>query len=300
MQGRHEDAGIRSGGQVVAFRPDGRRLATIGPDGELRVWDTALSRPPSLLTRIRSRRRIVAAAWNPQAANLLATLSAGGEVSVWRIVDDGPPQPIWTIGKPMAQATTLTWLSDGTHLACGTPSGDISLWDTNWGVCRTVVAGRSEPCLATSPTLDGGLRMAYRDGLLCLLSAGTPGVAQLIGSVPAITAASWSAAGNRLAVAGGTGSIEILDARLDVLCVPAGRFGAAPVLCWAGDSVLVVSDRTASTLAAIDPSGRTLWRVAVPRHLTSLSIAGGMIALGGRRSAPFIVGLERGDVLFPT
>jgi WD40 repeat protein len=301
MQGRWADAGTgsRPAGQVVTFRSDGRRLVTIAPDGELRVWDTALSRQPALLTRIRPRRRIVAAAWNPEAASLLATLSAGGVVSVWRIVDDSPPQPIWTVGTPMPQATTLTWLSDGRHLACGTPYGDISLWDTNWGVCRTQVAGRREPCLAISPTLDGGLRMAFRDGLLCLLSARTPGVAQLIGSIPAITAASWSAAGTRLAVAGETGSIEILDGRLNVLCVPDGSFGSSPVLCWADDSVLVVTDRITSTLAAIDPSGRALWRTEVPRLPTSLSIAGGMIALGGRRSAPFIIGVERGEVLLP-
>ena len=119
----------------------------------------------------------------------------------------------------------------------------------------------------------------------------------MIGSIPAITAASWSAEGTRLAVAGETGSIEILDGRLDVLCMPDGSFGPSPVLCWAGESILVVADRTTSTLVAIDASGRTLWRTEVPRLLTSLSIAGGMIAVGGRRSAPFTVGLERGDSL---
>lgn len=301
MQGRHDAAGggFRPAGQVVSFRSDGRRLATIAPDGELRVWDAALSRSPSLLTRIRPRRRIVAAAWNPEETNLLATLSAGGGVSVWRVVDDGPPQAIWTVGTPMTNAILLTWLSDGRHLACGTASGDISLWDTTWGVCRTVVTGRREPCLAISATLDGGLRVAFRDGLLCRLSTQTPGAAQLIGSIPAVTAASWSAAGTRLAVAGETGSIEILDGRLDVLGVPADSFGPGPVLCWSGESVLVVLDRIASTLAALDSSGRALWRRAVPRALASLSIAGGMIALGGRRSAPFIIGLEHGDVLSP-
>jgi WD40 repeat protein len=252
-----------------------------------------------VLTRIRPRRRIVAAAWNPQAANMLATLSAGGGVSVWHIEDDGPLRPIWSAGEPIARATTLTWLSDGRHLACGTPYGDISLWDVSLGVCRALVAGRSEPCLAIAPSLEGGLRMAFRDGLLCLLCLRTPGMVQPTGSIPAITAASWSAAGTRLAVAGETGSIEILDARLDVLCMPDGSFGAGPILCWAGETVLVVADRTTSALAAIDPSGRVLWRGAAPGPLTSMSIAGGMIALGGRRSAPLILDLERGEALLP-
>lgn len=301
MQGRSEDTGaeLRPAGQVVSFSSDGCRLVTVAPDGELRVWETTLSRAPFLLTQIRLRRRIVAAAWNPEAANLLATLSAGGGISVWHIADDTSPRPTWTVATPLTRATTLTWLSDGRHLACGTAYGDISLWDTTWGVCRTQVAGRREPCLAIAPTLDGGLWMAYRDGALRQLSARTPAEAQLIGSIPAITAASWSVAGSRLAVAGGNGSIEILNGRLDVLCVPDESFGVSPVLCWAGESVLVVADRTTHELAAIDPAGRTLWRSAVPRFSTSLSVAGGMIALGGRRSAPFIVGLERGEMLLP-
>jgi WD40 repeat protein len=283
---------------VATFRSDGRRLATIGPDGELKVWDTALSREPALVTRIRPRRRILAAAWNPEATDLLATLSAGGTVSLWRIVDDRPPRPVWTVDKASAGASMLSWLLDGRHLACAGTDGEISVWDTDWGVCRTRIAGRGVPCLAVAPSLDGGLRMAFRDGLIALLSPHVPGRPLVTGALPAITAASWSATGSRLAVAGETGSMELLDDRLGVLCVPEGSFGLGPVLGWAGESVVVVTDRTAGALAAIDDAGRALWRAEVPRLPTSLSIAGGMIALGGPRTAPYLVGLDRGELLF--
>ena len=283
---------------VATFRPDGRRLATVGPDGELKVWDTAMSRDPALLTRIRPRPRVLTAAWHPEAADRLATLSAGGTVSVWSIADAGEPRPIWTVDQATAGATMLAWLLDGRHLACAAVDGEISVWDTDWGVCRTRVTGRGVSCLAISPSLDGGLRLAFRDGLIALLSPHVPGRPLVTGALPALTAASWSATGTRLAVAGETGSMEVLDERLDVLGVPGGNFGTGPVLGWAGESVVVVTDRTTSTLAALDPAGRTLWRSEVTRLPASLSIAGGMIALGGRRTAPYLIGLERGDLLF--
>ena len=41
---RHELAGHRRFVHAVAFRPDGKRLATLGDEGTIRVWDTGSGR----------------------------------------------------------------------------------------------------------------------------------------------------------------------------------------------------------------------------------------------------------------
>lgn len=301
MQGRRHAAGVRAepAAPTTVFRSDGRRLATVGPDGELKVWDTVLPRRPSLLTKLRPRRRIVTAAWNPQAANLLATLSAAGGVAVWRIVDDRPPAPVWVVDEPADGATVLVWLPDGRHLACSSPYGDISVWDADSGACRARIPGRRDACLALSAGPADLLRLAFRDGTLSLLRLGSPGGVAATAEVPAITAASWSLSGETLAVAGETGAIEMLDQQLAVLCVPEAVFGTGPVLGWAGDDTLLVVDRSTDRLTAIDGSGRVRWRTPALRPSTCLSVAGDLVALGGRRATPVIVGLQRGDLLTP-
>jgi WD40 repeat protein len=300
MQGRHP-IGVRAdpARATAVLRSDGRRLATVGPDGELKVWDTARPRRPVLLTRLRPRRRVVTAAWNPAAANLLATLSAAGGIAVWRIVDDRPPAPVWVVDEPTPGATTLVWLLDGRHLACGNPSGEISVWDADSGLLRARIAGRRDTCLALSAGADDMLRLAFRDGTVAVVRLRVPGGAPVTGTVPPITAASWSASGSSLAVAGETGAIEMLDPRLAVRCVPAATFGARPVLGWAGDRTLLVVDRSTAALTAIDDTGRARWRTPALRPSTSLSVAGDLIALGGCRATPLIVGLDRGDLLTP-
>jgi WD40 repeat protein len=289
----------RAVGGAAVFRSDGRRLASIGPDGELRVWDTTWPRRTSVVTRLRRRRRVVAMAWNPQAATLLATVSIGGGLAVWRTLDDRPLQPVWAVDQSLAAADRLAWLGDGRHLVCTTRYGEARVWDTAAGVCRARVAGRREACLAMTPGPDDVLRLAFRDGAVATVRLSGPGVRSAAGRLPPIAAASWSPAGALLGVAGVGGAVGVLDRQLRLVCATDVRAGAPPVLGWAGESLLLVADHAAGALTAVDLSGRTRWRTPVARRLTTLSTGGGLIALGGGSIVPLIVDAGGGEPLFP-
>jgi WD40 repeat protein len=284
---------------TAVFRSDGRRLASIGPDGELRVWDTTWPRRTSVVTRLRRGRRVLAMAWNPQAANLLATVSIGGGLAVWRILDDRPLQPVWGVDQSLAAADRLSWLGDGRHLVCTTRYGEVRVWDTAAGACRARIPGRREACLATTTGPDDVLRLAFRDGIVATIRLGDSGVRPAVGRLPPIAAASWSPSGDLLGVAGTGGAVGVLDRHLRLICATDVLVGAPPVLGWAGESLLLVADHTAGVLTAVEMSGRTRWRTPVARRLTTLSTGGGLIALGGGSIVPLIVDADGGAPLFP-
>ncbi|HET6534304.1 MAG TPA: WD40 repeat domain-containing protein [Actinoplanes sp.] len=291
-------AAPRPAGAAV-FRSDGRRLASIGPDGELRLWDTTWPRRTSVVTRLRRRRRVLAAAWNPRAANLLAAVSVGGGLAVWRLLDDRPLQLVWAADQSLAAADGVAWLDDGRHLVCTTRYGEARVWDTGTGVCRSRVPGRREACLAMTTGPGDVLTLAFRDGLVTTIRLRENGVRPAAGRVPPIAAAAWSPSGALLGVAAVGGAVGLLDRRLRLICAADVSVGAPPVLGWAGESLLVVADHAAGALTAVETSGRIRWRTPVARRLTTLSAGGELIALGGGSIVPLIVDAGTGEPLFP-
>lgn len=274
---------------LTVFRADGRRLATTGPNGDLKVWDTTEPRQPQLLFRLTRRHRMLAAAWNPTAADLIATLATDASISVWRMVDDRPPQQLVRLPLPSGRGGALTWLPDGQHIAFAGDDGVISLWDLVSGGRDNDVLGDSSACLALHAGPDGELRALHRDGTIR-----RPGARTL--HIQPVAAASWSLPGGLLAVARGHGSLEVRDASLRTRW---GReLATAPLLpAWHGDDAVLAADRSGRTLTALDAAGRRLWQTRLAIVPSALSAAAGVIAVGGHNYAPEIFELERGALL---
>ncbi|GIE94142.1 WD40 repeat domain-containing protein [Paractinoplanes rishiriensis] len=274
---------------LTALRSDGRRLAATAPNGDLKVWDTTEPTKPHLLIRLTRRHRVIAATWNPTAADLLATLATDGSISVWRMVDDRPPQEMMRLLMPYGRSGKLAWFPDGRHIACATPDGVISAWDLVSGARQTQVLGDRADCLTLFPGPDG-LRAAYRDG-----SIRQPGTRTR--HIQPITAASWSTTGALLAVAREDGSVEIRDESLRTRWTRAVSGGSPLLLAWYDDTAMVAADRGGRTLTAYDIAGRARWQTRLPGVPTGLSVAGDILAVGGCGFAPWIVELGTGTPL---
>ena len=272
---------------VAAFRSDGRRLATTGPNGDLKVWDTTDPRQPHLLIRLTRRHRVIGAAWNPTASDLLATLSTDGSISVWRMVDDRPPQEMLRLRLPYGRTGVLTWLPAGRHVACASADGVISAWDLVSGARLTQVLGDSAECLSVLPGADGVLVAVYRDGSVRRTGTRTR-------YIRPVTAASWSGTGGLLAVARDDGTAEVRDESLRVRWARELSTAGGLLLTWHGDAAIVAADRAGRTLTAMDAAGRTLWRTRLGATPTSVDAAGEVVAVGGVPFAPLIVELAGG------
>lgn len=282
---------------VTAFRSDGRRLATTGANGDLKLWDTTDPQRPALLMRLTDRHRITAAAWNPAAADLLATLSTDGRISVWRMVDEQEPHEVRSLPLPYGRSGLLAWLPAGRHLACATADGAVSVWDVGSGARHTEPLGDEVACLSLAAGEDDVVRAVYRDGSVRrMVPLRQPGPLRAR-RIPPAGAAAWSATGHRLVAALDGGVLEVRDDALDLLWGRELPPGETPAFAWHGDAEIVLADRTARHLTALDAQGRERWKSPLTAGPVSVAAADGVVAVGGCNFRPQLFDMRTGAPL---
>jgi len=112
----------------VAASPDGRWLASAGPDAELRVWD-ARYEPPRLTLRNKGdhpqRDAVTAVAFSPDGDRLAAVRGAR-TVVLW---DPLAGLPVLTLHRFDAPVTALSFSPDGSRLAAAGRDKTVRVWN---------------------------------------------------------------------------------------------------------------------------------------------------------------------------
>ena len=275
----------------VALRADASRLACGSPDRDLVLWDTSAPNGPTRTSRIRHGGGIVAAAWNPAAVALLATISADGSVATWRILDDRPPQTIVAIPQPRDRPHHLAWLSGGKHLVSTTMSGRSRVWDADGN--QLAVRGRTIGGLVLAThAWDGAVVVVSHLGHVDVWDPAT----QLTGAqfLPGrVVATAHSRA--LLALSYDDGQIALLDRDLDQIGVI--EPGAPAVgLALSEDSRALVVASADGSIAAIDPRRKVLWRRRVAEKAPAgLAAASGTVAVIDDDGGVTLLTLDQGS-----
>jgi dipeptidyl aminopeptidase/acylaminoacyl peptidase len=135
-----------SGGEIVQFSDDGKRLLTAGPSAA-RVWDAVTFKP--LTKQIRQGGGIRTAALSPDGRHVLTV--ATNEVWVWD-VDSGKRVRVLVHGKEVSSAT---FSPDGSKVLTSGADKACRLWDAGSGELLLNLEHRTEvPFSGFSP--DGG------------------------------------------------------------------------------------------------------------------------------------------------
>jgi WD40 repeat protein len=275
----------------VAFRADGRRLASCSYDGRVLVWERTGRTSFSRLTSLRHRRRVYATAWNPAAADLLATASTDRTAAVWRIVADRPPQLLTLLDHQGDDVHTVMWTPGGQGLLCLTGDGDVVLWDAMSATFVHRVGRRRARCVMAAVSVTGSVATVSEDDVVVVgdLSPRRPrAIRRYAGPVGACA---WSPSGSALAVSRGDGVLELLTPGLDLLRTFAVPARAVRSIAWGGDDHLVVGGCDGS-LHLVDRGGSPLWQLRdATMWPTSMSVAMGLVAVGSLRGAPHVIGL---------
>jgi WD40 repeat protein/serine/threonine protein kinase len=159
--------GLTGGSWVVAFSPDGTRLATGRssweqgnvPAGEVKLWDAKTGR--ELLTLKGHAGAVAKVAFSPDGKRLLslaflatgkAQVSRSIEVKVW---DAQTGREVLTFGadRPELGVVSAAFSPDGTRVAAGVGQRKIKVWDAQTGKEVFTLQGHTAAvnCLAFSP-----------------------------------------------------------------------------------------------------------------------------------------------------
>jgi WD40 repeat protein len=159
----------------IAYRPDGRSLASAGADRTIRLWDVLTGQQQALLGG--SEAPVDAIAFSPEGETL-ASAAADGNVRLWCAVS-GKELHVWPTGTTRAHA--LVFHPDGRTLFLGRGDGAVAVWDVEQGQIRTLLerGGKKRSAVrALAISLDGRMLVAAHEkggsALWDLTQAGEP------------------------------------------------------------------------------------------------------------------------------
>jgi WD40 repeat protein len=135
----------------LSWSPDGKRLASAGEDGEVRIWDS-ISRKELLSSKPQCG-AMPALAWSPDSAQLAAAAVWAGKFKVWDVANG---REVFAQPADPGLVTSLAWSPDGTRLSAGLQDGTIRVVELLKGAPKVHVfkAHQEVSYLAWSPQGD--------------------------------------------------------------------------------------------------------------------------------------------------
>ena len=140
--------GHRAAVSAVAFRPDGRRLATASYDHTVKVWDAAAGKV--VHTFDGHRAHVLTLAWSPDGVRL-----ASGGLDGLRLWDaaTGKAGPVPEGREKCVQCVVFT--PDGRRLVSCGDSGSVEVWDAATGALLETLNPSPDPLYAVAVSPDG-------------------------------------------------------------------------------------------------------------------------------------------------
>jgi WD40 repeat protein/tRNA A-37 threonylcarbamoyl transferase component Bud32 len=231
----------------VCWSPDGRRLASAGRDGTIKVWDAANGQEALALKG--HYQPVSSLCWCPTGQRL-ASASYDQTVKVW---DAQTGQEQLTLRGHIGYVTGVCFSPDGRRLASASGDvgeGEVKVWDARTGQEQRTLKEHTGPVQSVCFSPDGRrLASASWDGAVKVWDAQTGQEAlTLKGHKLPVNSVCFSPDGRRLGSAGRDGTARVWDAATGQQAPSLqGHTDVVDSVCWSPDGKRLASasgDRT--------------------------------------------------------
>jgi WD40 repeat protein len=148
--------------ESVAFRADGKQLATGLADGSIAVWDDARGETPFMLrAHLGAYQNVHLLAYTRDGKRLVSAANEG----VVRVWDATTPQEVRTLKLgPQESGRASAISADGRWIALSKEDKTITIWDARSGEAAGKLVGHQNPPQAMALNNDGSLLAAANGG----------------------------------------------------------------------------------------------------------------------------------------
>jgi WD40 repeat protein len=237
---------------AVAWRPDGKVIATGDLAGDIRLWAVEGNANPTAFQTIAAHTDpITTLDFSPDGRNLVSG-SVDTVVKVWDTTDASLQH---TITDHRDWVFRAVWSADGTIVASSSRDATIRLWDIQEQRYRGVLRGHVAVIRALTFAPDGkNLLSGGDDGTIRVWDIDTMACIQIIpGYAAGLQDISWRADGKALTSSGANGLITLYDLASDLPPrTLRGHKGAVIEAVWSYDGRIIASNEYDKTIRLWD------------------------------------------------